>query len=371
MTAEPPLTPYREAVARAAAAIRRREVDFIARVNTPWTMMGLEVWLDAHRGARGLVFVTPSTLTTRTTVPPATRRAWAEHPGVTVIDVAPHGSALAYRRTLLRRAVGLPLALPTIAVRLRGRDPITFVGPRRPDSSLLFDLGGIAATLGRAPRFEVLDEGYGGAPVLGWHSLLANGQDVLQWAIRSAWEVEDHFLATPKGPDEALVSRYRATLERHVEQRSLDRRARPIALLITSYWAHHGWMTEENERRMFRDMASALDRRGYAIRLKQHPRETPHRYDADIAGLALSDFGILPQNIVAEAYLANLDARRDIVVGPLSNTHYTAQVLFDLPAIVVSAAPYDAAEAGLVMEREYEPLLPKGVRRLTDLADVH
>lgn len=362
----PERTSYEDAIAFTRSRARTDEIDFVARVNTPWTQLGLEVWLERCRTRpHGVVLVVPSTLEERSPVPEATRAALTRHSEVTIIEVEPFGTHARYQQALRRRARGAPAALRAFAA--RGR-PLALISPRRPDISLLADLAREVSVRRRQPQFHVLDEGFGGTPVLGWHSARVWVEERTQELVRAVADTHDHFLGTGYDARSELVSCYRAAIARHSGTGDIGRRTeRPMALLITSYWARYGWMSEDDETRLFAESAQRLDRLGYAVRLKQHPRETPGRYDAILSTLSLVDFAILPQQVVAEAFLHVMDPARDIVVGLLSNAHFTGQVIYGLRSVLVRAADYHAGRAGLDAERLHAPILPMGSVNLSVL----
>jgi hypothetical protein len=177
----------------------------------------------------------------------------------------------------------------------------------------------------RPIRFEILDEGFGGAPMVSFWSLDVQLQRLLRLAIAN------------------------------VPARSIDRSGRPIALLATSYNAEDGCAPLADELEGVERALGLLDRAGYAIAVKQHPRERDGKYDALPAFRRAADLRVLDEQTPIEAYFAALWAP-DVVVSLLSNALFTARVLFDLPVFLMPGR-----ESGVPFNTVSEPVYARHV----------
>src|SRR5262249_28644030 len=83
---------YRDTVARIGREVARGEGRMVARVNTPWTFLGLEAWLDRHWNAgagRGYVIVMPNSVGERAGPRTDVLAFLRRYPDVEAIHVAP------------------------------------------------------------------------------------------------------------------------------------------------------------------------------------------------------------------------------------------------------------------------------------------
>lgn len=362
---------YPEALARIREIAAAGELEFVARVNTVWTMLGLEIWLSrrARHGVRGrgVVVAMPSTLTDPVVIPDATRRALAAHGDVELFRIAPFGDGAAYRRLNLDRA--RRLASVRAAVRRRmGERPLPLVSPRHRDLGMLLDLDP-RTVADRSVRFEILDEGFGGAPAVGWQSTEYQAHRALRGLFLAGAETIRHELVRRGGGsttlDDDLARAYRAAVERHTQAVRFDRPPGPCAMLVTSYLSEFGWMTREDELSLCDRVVSRLDRLGYAILLKQHPREVPDKFRALPAVERARDLRHLPKDVAAEAFLPSLGPG-DAVVGLMSNVHFSARLLYGLDAYLLRGSAW-GAPANDRSDRAYARLFPGGLPDFAEL----
>lgn len=369
----PRQVPIDEALRVLWSELRDPSLDFVARLNTVWTLVGLEAWLARQeRELRGVVLVVASSLTHPSVVPPGTRAELARHPGIRLVEVAPYGSVEVMRelrRVRMRRLLRLPML-----VGARGRE-LRYVVPRRPDFALLGDALVVEAARQRPVVFEILDEGFGGTTVPGWHSLEMRAIELGDRVSRRVFRTVDHGLCdldaqgrrTRVRPE--IASRVRRVIERHSGRYMIPRSdTRPIALLLTSYWAEYGRMTEQAERALCGRVVRRLLDKGYAVWIKQHPREQLGRYDEELGPLLGRDVRMLPRDMSAEAFFPEMDATRDVLVGLISNAHYVGQLLFDLDVVVLRGADWGSTSFSATQDEDaYLPLFPRRALGLDEL----
>lgn len=314
---------------------------FVARVTSPWTQMGLEAWIDGARPRPGVVMVMPSALGSK--AGPLTPTVdHCQRLGHRVIIVSP-GTPKEQRRRALSRALGVPDFWAGSSRRQR----VDIVGARNPDLALALDL--------RMRRedcvWHVLDEGFGGAPAVGWNSRRLWAQAAARRALLRGAEVTFHHLGNRTNLDfQATRARYLKVVERHSAASPMRRG--PTALLVTSYLSELGRASLEDEARGIESVAEGLRARGYTVWLKPHPRERDGKYRNAAEEL-------LDRAVPAESYLGALHAS-DLVVGPVSNVLYTAQVLFGLQVCFVPGVRLGAPKL-TAAETSYRDWFPHGL----------
>ena len=75
---------------------------FVARVNTPWTLIGLEAWLSTQpRDVRGVVIVMPSSKRDEARVPRATSESLRKFHNVAVFVAHPFTDVTYRRRNII------------------------------------------------------------------------------------------------------------------------------------------------------------------------------------------------------------------------------------------------------------------------------
>jgi hypothetical protein len=364
--------PYDQIVRHVHDSASSGRLAFVARVNSPWTMHGLETWLDAfwdEPTREGLVIAMPSTLDGEAFVPTPTVEHLSSLRGVNLVRAAAFGQH-GHSRQNARRALNFPgAALHGLWSSWRRGDPLTLISPRLSDLTFYADLVPWKHLGTRPVRFVLLDEGYGCLEAPGWVSLGFHAKNAARRVLFSKVETIEHFVVRQAHPlrryfiDEAVAAGYRASITRHRAPLDLARRSGDrFALLLTTYYAEIGVTTAEIERRMVADLVRLLEHQGYRILVKHHPRERAGKYD----GLPeIERVRILDQAFGAESYYPHL-AHGDVVVGFLSNALFSAQTLFGLDVFMIPGSMYGITYSE-AHERIYSRVFPKGLPTLRDL----
>jgi Alpha-2,8-polysialyltransferase (POLYST) len=385
--------PYDEAVQRVREDVAQDRCSFVARVNTPWTILGLEAWLRRAGPDRvGHVLVVSSTLNSEV----AFSSPLSDEPHVSVSISTPRTDR-SRRPTNIRRLLGLPPYLSLLARGRTTRAPIDVLSAREADVGFLLDLAGPLTS--RDVRLQILDEGFGRLPVelgtqtgpalnnaqlrargsslryagvlLGARARVASASlvgrrlplsehNLIQWDPSSRRsvvvpDVRDSYRAV-------LAMRPRIPLQRRTSTSRL-------ALFATHPVSDYLNASVEVEAKIAERIVETLLEQGFDVLIKQHPREREAKYEP-LAARYSPRVRTLSGAIPAEQLFASLHPI-DVVVGYTGQSLLSASVLFDVQAYSVTSVlgSFDFSRAQLADYRAYDGAMPRGtVRPFEDLA---
>jgi hypothetical protein len=379
--------PYDEAVRRVRSDVEDERCTFIARVTTPWIVLGLEAWLLKSGGGRkGHVLVVPSAVGAEAPF----SSPLADDPNVTVTIAAPRTNRSRIP-TNLRRLSEAPWHGLLLARGPTTRPSLDVVSARDPDTGFMLDLA--SPLLQRNVRIHLIDEGFGKLPVtLGtdvrsnatnarlrakgsWlhHTAILLGvrarvaaarlvsqrlpsfdHDLIRWdplskTTRVDEEVRDAYRAV-------IASRPRVPIERGT-------RSSRIAVFATHPLSDYLSTTVETEARVDELVVTTLLSRGFDVVIKPHPRERPLKYEALREKLG-PQIRLMPGTLPAEEMFRSLGPD-DVVVGYTGQSLLSANVFFGLAAYSLTStlARFEVDLALLDDYRAYDGALPPGAVR--------
>lgn len=390
--------PYHHAVPLVRDGVVSGALRMVARANTPWTLLGIEAWLDRNwRGGEGVVLLMPNAIGEVRSWPAEQTAFIARYPGLRAIRVAPFTVA-SHRLQNARRARNLLAAIPRLlrSPRRASLPTLHVVAPRQRDVTLLADLELGHVLAHRSLRFHLIDEGFGDLPLslntaAKVESYSRSGPNdrrhrrilKLEIALRDALErivvrhatSESHFLLSWHEAsrrcvaDERLLEAYRVVLSRYASNPPFALNgAHPRAIVLTNCLAEFNTASLEDERAMCDRVCRVLDALGYDIVLKPHPREAAGKYDTVPGVLAARNLMKVANSDAAEKLFPHL-RKQDILVGLVSNSMLTGHLLYGLTAYSLDDLARSHRVAPWLLETVacYHPAFVQGLHSFGEL----
>jgi len=379
--------PYDEAVRRVRKDISNENCTFVARVTTPWIVLGLEAWLRRSGTARvGHVLIVPSAVGAE--APFSSPLADDPHVAITIVEPRTDRSRIP---TNLRRLSEAPCHGLLLARGTTTRPPLDIVSAREPDTGFLLDLA--SPLLQRDVRIHLIDEGFGKLPVALGTDVRSNATNARARA-KGSWLRHTAILLGARGRVAAarLVSRRLPAFDHdlirwdplskttRVEEEVRDAyravialrprvpiergtRSSRIAVFATHPLSDYLSTSIETEAMVDELVVTTLLSKGFDVVIKPHPRERPLKYEALREKLG-PQIRIMPGTLPAEEMFRSLGPD-DVVVGYTGQSLLSANVFFGLAAYSLTStlAKFEVDPALLDDYRAYDGALPPGAVR--------
>ena len=299
---------------------------------------------------------------------------WAEETEISIVKYSERRSFLENLRLLI--------TLPVLAILpLRNRiwpvrSPVHIAAPIQTPWSAVIDTIGLWMLVVRGARVYRIDEGFSSyIPDAFWSSkrsrenydsidsrlllLLRSKLDDLQkWLFKHLDTVlltEDRCLFEIDKEEETMIPRETIVTNYAQAVRNLDESLKsttairridsiPIALVITQPWSEGGELEADKEARLLERLLKFLFSRGFCLRLKIHPRETPHKYNLIVEKMGSKDLAIVDGNMLAESLFTELGPD-DAVVGFFSTALLNAKMFYQRSVFTVPDAWMSTVDA--------------------------